>query len=247
MSTINGVDYSWARPGGAAIKAAGFDFAVRYIDYPGANGKGLTPDEMADLHGNGVAVCLVFESTAERALGGFTAGRVDAEMMRGALTVLGWPNDRPVYFAVDFDAWPSHQHAIDKYLRGAASILGAERIGVYGGYWVIKRCDENGSAAWFWQTYAWSGGDVHPRNHIYQYRNGQTLNGGEVDYNYAYGSDYGQWLPATAKPEPAPVSWDTVLRQAMADRLALMRLATEPDHLMVGRAVAQLRASGYPL
>jgi len=38
---------------------------------------------------------------------------------------------------------------------------------------------------WFWQTYAWSGGQVHPATHILQYSNGHRLGGVDCDYNKA--------------------------------------------------------------
>src|SRR5574337_59614 len=108
-----GVDYAWGRPGGAAIRAAGYTFAVRYIDYPGAAGKGITADEVVDLHSNGVAIVLVFESLASRALSGKPAGDYDANMVRQQLARLNWPQDRPVYFAVDFEASATELPAID--------------------------------------------------------------------------------------------------------------------------------------
>ena len=51
-----GVDYSFARPGGAALRAAGKSFAVRYVPYQGDQGKGLKADELSDLQANGIAV-----------------------------------------------------------------------------------------------------------------------------------------------------------------------------------------------
>jgi hypothetical protein len=49
----------------------------------------------------------------------------------------------------------------------------------------FKVCD------WFWQTYAWSGGLVHPDAHILQYSNGHTLAGVSCDYNHASTSGFG--------------------------------------------------------
>lgn len=196
---MNGIDYSWARPGGAAIKAAGFDFAMRYVPYPGDGGKGLTTAELADLQANGLSVGLVFESTGDRMKEGEQAGREDAATCLAAQMALGWPNDRPFYFAVDWDARSQNDLTqIDAYLRGAASVLGAERVGVYGGYYVLDHCAKAQTARWYWQTYAWSQGQVHPLNHIYQYENGQTLNGGAVDYCTAIDGDFGQWPVTTA-------------------------------------------------
>ena len=196
-----GCDYSSARPGGAALKAAGFAFAVRYL---AEDRRGLTTAEAADLHANGIAIPLVYESRATRALGGWQAGVDDGAYALSLARRLGVPDDRPIYFAVDFDASEAQQAPINDYLRGCASVMGAERVGVYGGFWVVKRCAENGSAHWFWQTYAWSGGRQYPGNHIYQYKNGEW--GGSIDLDEAYGDDYGQW----PKPEEASMTPEQV-------------------------------------
>ena len=193
--TTEGVDYSYGRPGGAALVAAGKSFAFRYVPYPGNGGKGLTTAELGDLQSHGLSVGLVFESTKGRALGGRPAGVSDATMTAAAITPLGFPADRPVYFAVDFDAQATQQAAIDAYLGGAASVLSPSRVGVYGGLDVVNRCAENGSAQWFWQTYAWSGGRQSAHAHLYQYHNGQTINGAAVDFDRSITSDFGQWVP----------------------------------------------------
>jgi len=186
-----GVDYSWARPTGAALKAAGKVFAVRYLYPDGQGGKGLDANELSDLQANGIEVPVVYESYASRAKEGRAAGNADAKTAQAALVAVGLPAGMPIYFAVDYDAPESDQGAIDEYLRGAAEVIGLDRVGVYAGYWVIKRCHENNTAKYLWQTYAWSGGNVHPENHLYQYKNGQNLNGA-VDFCRALKDNYGQ-------------------------------------------------------
>lgn len=205
---LQGVDYSWARPGGKTLKDAGKQFAVRYIPYPGHGGKGLGAAERDDLLNNGVSIAMVFESYAARAKEGRGAGAADAAESDRQLKALGFPAGTPVYFAVDYDAPESDQGVIDEYLRGAADVLGAGRVGVYAGYWVIKRCKENGTAAFLWQTYAWSGGNVHPDIHLYQYKNGQNLNGA-VDFCEARKDNYGQWQAGGAAPAPQPIPIQT--------------------------------------
>jgi len=215
-----GIDYSWARPGGAAIKAAGKAFAVRYLYPDGQGGKGLDPSELGDLQAHGIEVPVVFESYASRAKEGRAAGSADAKTAQTALEALGLPTGMPIYFAVDYDAPESDQGAIDEYLRGCADAIGVERVGVYAGYWVVKRCSENGTAKWLWQTYAWSGGNWFPGNHIEQYKNGVELNGA-VDFNRSKQDNYGQpskfggakpVSPAAPTPAPAGSSTYTVAR-----------------------------------
>lgn len=213
-----GVDYSTYPPGGAALKAAGKQFAVRYLadDWRGIGFQ--NPNEIADLKANGIELAVVYESAANRMLGGYAAGAVDAVYAQNVLLRRGLPADQPIYFACDFDASPDEQAVVDDYLRACARVIGIERTGVYGGYWVIDRCVANGTARWLWQTYAWSGGRLHPAVHLYQYDNyDNTINGTDVDLNRAYQANYGQAsmfdgsvieVPAgPAWPEPILPDW----------------------------------------
>ncbi len=202
---MKGVDYSFARPGAAAIKAAGYDFVLRYVPYPGDGGKGLDAAELADLRANGLAVGLVFESTAERHLGGFNAGVADAWQCNRSILDLNFPDRLPVYFAVDFDAQPSHWPLIDAYQAGAISVLGLPRVGIYGSYSVVEHAHEANTAAWYWQCRAWSGTPVQmsPWRHLYQTYPGGQINGGDVDFNEAFGADQGLWMPEGVNvPDP---------------------------------------------
>lgn len=185
-----GVDYSHARPGGRALRDAGKSFAVRYL-YPEHGGKALTNPEIADLKRYGIDIAVVYEGSAGDMKQGRDRGVRDARVAQTELESLDLPDSLPIYFAADWDASPGEQAAIDAYLEGAASVIGADRVGVYGGYWVVKRCKENGTAQWLWQTYAWSGGNVLDGIHLFQYRNSQDLNGA-VDFCRAYQANFGQ-------------------------------------------------------
>lgn len=189
-----GLDYAGGLPGGRAIAAAGYGFVVRYLSPGGPKlpGKLLTQTEYADLTAHGVAVVLNWETTADRMKDGHDAGVTDAQRAEAQLRLVGHPSTRPIYFSADWDATEADQLAIDEYLRGAASVIGDERVGVYGGYWVVKRCLDNGSARWAWQTGAWSGGNRDPRAHIYQRIGYQTVGGVECDVNEALADDFGQ-------------------------------------------------------
>lgn len=212
MVSIEGVDYSTTPPGSAALKDAGKHFVVRYLarDY-----RGITTAEYLDLKSAGIDVAVVYESNEARAKDGRVAGIYDATFAINVMADVGLPERMPIYFAVDFDADQSDQPAIDDYLRGCADVIGADRVGVYGGFYVVQRCHENGTANWFWQTYAWSGGRVYPENHLYQYDNYDNLiNGTDVDFNQAMKENYGQaskFIGATpvdsTYAKPASISW----------------------------------------
>lgn len=203
---ITGLDYAGGRPGGAAIYAAGHRFVVRYLSAGGAGlpGKLLTPAEYADLQAHGIAIAVNSEPGVNtRMRGGAPIGTVDAHAAAAVIGSLGHPIDRPVYFSADWDAQPAEMAAIDAYLRAAAGVLGADRIGVYGGYNTVKHCLDVGSACWAWQTGAWSPSvptseepDRHlvdPRAHLYQRVNSTaTIAGVNCDINEARKADFGQ-------------------------------------------------------
>ena len=192
---MKGLDYSFSRPEPARIAREGFAFVMRYLSY--TPGKNITPQERDALFAAGLSIGLVWETYAQRPMSGYAGGREDAQAAYSQARALGQPLDRPIYFAVDWDASESEIATVRDYLSGAASILGAERIGVYGSYRVVSVCMETGAAAWGWQTYAWSGRSIYAGAHIYQYSNGEW--NGTVDFNEGRQPDIGCWpyIPTT--------------------------------------------------
>ena len=205
-----GLDYSWGRPNLQAVKDAGFSFVVRYLAAVG-QGKEITKPEADAIRNAGLGLALVYEQYVSRPKEGRAAGKVDGLTALNQARSVGFPDDRPIYFAVDWDTTEADQAAIDEYLRGAAEVIGAGRVGVYGSFYVVERCKANGSATWFWQTYAWSGGQISKYAHFRQYLNGQTIGGAAVDFNETYKEDFGAWgmgsgTPVVTNPTPAPVA-----------------------------------------
>lgn len=201
--SIEGVDYSYDWPTASGLKAAGKHFAVRYITTPGTGNKGISKKEFDALHAEGIEVVVVYEGGAGDMKKGHAQGVADAKTAEANLkAIVGLNDNLPVYFACDWDATPGDQTAINAYLDGAASVLGRERIGLYGGYYPLKRAKDAGKIKWFWQTYAWSGGQVLAGIHLYQYKNGVALASGTVDLCRALQTEYGQH--GVTKPTPAP-------------------------------------------
>ena len=212
---LNGVDYSFGRPGGSALAAAGKRFAVRYLAYSGAAGgderKFLTAPEVLDLHGNGLAVVANFESTSNRMLDGAVAGAADANDARAEMASLGFPSTCPVYFSADFDPQPQYLGRIDAYLTAAASVLGRARVGVYGGIDLLTHTRAAGTAQWFWMAAGWDHGRQPPAfAHLWQYQTaGQgapAINGAAVDNDRALLDNYGQWDAPPSGGTADPVS-----------------------------------------
>lgn len=196
-----GIDFSWARPGGASIKAAGKEFVVRYL-YPGG-GKGCTRAELDDYTAHGLALAFVYEETGQELNGGFASGLRVAHAAEVQRMALGLPPTTPIYFAVDFNAAGQALANCVAAIDGAVSVLGHDRVGGYGGIAFIDAIA--GHCKYGWQTYAWSAGRVSSNAQLYQYSNGHTINGGGVDFCRNLAADFGAINGATLSPS-APAS-----------------------------------------
>ena len=187
----NGVDYSWARPDAAELYRLGYRFACRYLSWL-PNGKVIQPSELDYLTANGIAVVLNWEFDARDAMGGYTSGVEHAKEALRQAESLGCPDDRPIYFSVDFDMQPDEIDVVGSYFDGVQSVLPRSRVGCYGSAYTVATAHDCGWADWFWQTYAWSYGEWTPA-HIRQFSNGVMVAGGEVDLNYGMYDDIGAW------------------------------------------------------
>src|SRR5712691_2212513 len=175
------IDYSTRRPPMAELKAAHVTAVGRYIGWdsvPGyaSIGKNLTVPEKNELHAAGIAIFLAFEYAADAALGGAAQGAKDGALATEQLRKLGIPAHAAVYFALDFDlsdyapqlpGTPANARAklgpAAHYFDGIHSSKPAYRVGVYGGYYAVRRLLDAGLAALGWQTIAWSGGQWDSR------------------------------------------------------------------------------------
>jgi hypothetical protein len=200
---VEGIDYSYGSGLTAAqIKNFGKAFVCRYLS--GGNTKDISKAEMTNLVNAGIKVVLVWETTANRMLAGKNGGTTDAGRARGQADGLG-AVAIPIYFACDFDAGEGQQATINAYLDGAAGVIGRGRVGLYAGYWPMKRAFDAGKISWGWATYAWSGGKVDQRAHLYQYKNNVKLGPATVDLNRSLKDDFGFWpRPGKATPPPQP-------------------------------------------
>lgn len=224
--TVFGIDYAWSRPSVATMSENGVQFIARYLSNDPS--KNLSRSEAESVNAAGIWCVVVWETTATRPLSGRSGGVADAERAQAQATAVGMPDDRPIYFAVDWDATTTQQPTIDAYMDGVASVVGRDRVGMYGGYGPISRAFDSGKITWGWQTYAWSGGKWDNRAHIQQYKNGVRLGGADVDYNRAMLDDYGQW-----KVGESPVALSDADKKWLMDNMTkavLMRdLVPAPD------------------
>lgn len=187
-----GVDYSSMHPSPQGLVAAGKQFVIRYGG-PGGTWKHITSTEAKELLSVGLALVANAEGTADGLLQGWNAGVNWASSALAHFSRLGMPSTRPIYLSVDFDCSASQWPLVAAALRGAASIIGLGRVGVYGSYDVMHWAKRDNVARWYWQTYAWSGGRWAAHNHIEQYKNHVSLAGGTVDLCRSKVADFGQW------------------------------------------------------
>lgn len=198
-----GLDHAfYPHPSPGAIKADGAGFVCRYVSAYGpndSNGKNLLATEKAAILAAGLSIVIVAEEGSTRMLSGTTAGVADASHADMVVKALGMPGV-PIYFGCDWDAATGEQAAINAYLDGAASVIGRNRVGIYGGYYPVKRALDAGKAAYAWQTYAWSGTPTlwDNRAQLRQVQNGVTVGGADCDRDVSMAADYGQW------PRPGP-------------------------------------------
>lgn len=184
-----GIDFAWGTPSVRGLHAAGVRFVARYLS-PEPNSKNLRRSEVRAYHRAGIRIVTVWESTATRALAGKVAGENDARQARNQLRALGAPADAVVFFAVDFE---DKTEPVGDYFRGAAHVLGLHRVGVYGGFDVVKRLFNAGLVTHAWQTYAWSGGAWDHRAMLRQFSNDHTIAGVSCDFDRAVGPHFGAW------------------------------------------------------
>ena len=170
----------------AEIKAAGYEFAGRYLVPPvgSMKWKALTKDECRAVTGAGLRLLTVWETTADRVRGGMAAGAEDGARAVKLAEEYGIPDGAAIYFAVDYDARADAFDTIEGYLKGARAQLGGRwRVGVYGSFRVIEEMAKRGAADCFWQCVAWSGGMKSGHRHVYQAKFGQRVADVAVDIN----------------------------------------------------------------
>lgn len=177
-----GLDYAWTH---VDPKPHGAKFVLRYISND--RSKDLSLAEARRLGAKGVGVGVVYETTAGRAHAGYNAGINDAKAALRRASELRMPGDRPIYFAVDTDTSAARVKA---YFQGVNKVMGgSRRVGVYGGYNVVKGLHQMGLTSWQWQTSAWSGGRWYSGNNVEQYKYRESH-----DYNRARKGDVGTWI-----------------------------------------------------
>ena len=174
--------------------------------------KRLTLEEVQVITNNNLKIISIFETTANRAIGGTSYGIEDGKSARREADLLNMPKNACIYFTVDFDATPKDYELIEKYLLAAKSQIGRYKIGVYGSYFVIEEMKKRNVCNKYWQTVAWSKANISNHISLYQYSIDQKLYGISVDLNLSYGDD-GSWNSNTIE------SWEEILNSVSSNPL----------------------------
>lgn len=189
----------------ARAQAAGAGGFVRYL-WPDAWGpKGITVDEYELYKAARAPLAVVWESSAGRASEGYAAGVADAHTAGGLANAIGWPTDRPIYYADDQDTpWAD---AAGYYSGIANAGVLRPRGGIYAGVPNIVAALDAGLCGWGWVAAAssWSHGETTDLAALWQ-QVGEPLGdlGFGYDANIITLADWGQH-PAPA-PTPPPLS-----------------------------------------
>jgi hypothetical protein len=185
-----GLDYAWhGNLDPEAWKKDGISFVCRYLSRTAS--KNLTLEEAVLLSKAGLDIVVVWETTANEPLEGYTAGKAAATIADVMKSRVKMPEDRPVYFAVDCDVTAKQ---VLPYFDGINRVLQPDVVGVYGSYQVVEGIMGAGNARWGWQTSAWSRGKLSSKAHLYQCK--YDYKGGgldSADVNRALTDDFGQW------------------------------------------------------
>ncbi len=189
----------------AKLKAAKIATVMRYV-VPGVP-KSIAKPEADGLRAADIGIGFIYETYADWMLGGHTAGVNAATAAKAYIKSLGGPAAPVVYFAADFDVTSAMQEMhIYECLRGAATVLGESHVGIYGGLRIVKAAMAVHTAAYGWQTTAWSGGVWYARANLRQL----TVTGspyGNLGLSYdadeQLAANIGQWGYVAPQPKPA--------------------------------------------
>lgn len=185
-----------------AFVKGGVNVFGRYL--PTSAWKGLTKSEVELLSKYGCKVFSIFEDNATH-LGYFTEkqGVLDAHAGEQMSHDLGQPYGTPIYYTVDFNVQRKDFPTILKYFKAIKDNLKHYEVRPYGHDAICDYLVEHGICDKVYQTYAWSGGRKSKHAVIYQYKNGQRMEGIPVDFDEVNG-DIGAWKLEQPKPKPQP-------------------------------------------
>jgi Domain of unknown function (DUF1906) len=203
------IDVSYARPNPTYIRSAGYIGVIGYISPEPT--KNMTPVYATALQAAGLGVLLVWESTAQQALGGAASGRSDAVQAVMLANALKYPNGSPLFVNIgDFAATEDQIPFIRSYYEAFAAGINPRMAGGYGTGYIINQLAPVCTGIW-WQNAmddeGVPGSTITPHTAIYQ-RTSITLSpipGGGYDEDVLVNNIPVQlWLGVAPIPTPTP-------------------------------------------
>lgn len=164
---VPGVDFSYSKPDGGLLAGGGFTFLLGYVSNYAP--KNLTKAQVDAYRAAGLAVGLVWEDGAGKALQGGAAGAADGAAAEAQANALGYPTDCVIFFAVDQDTDASAYPAIQAYAE-QFNLNTNRPVGIYGEADVVDHFVTPGQqpVQYGWQTAGWSGGRISAKANLYQ-------------------------------------------------------------------------------
>ncbi|MDD9149027.1 DUF1906 domain-containing protein [Sporolactobacillus sp. CQH2019] len=183
------------------LKQAGIGAVGRYLGDAGS-WKSMGPSEAESILKAGLSIFSIWETApTERAYFSARQGMRDAEAACRYARSIGQPQGTPIYFTVDYNAGTGDLEAIMAYFRAVKDAEKGYSAGVYGSFRVVEALGRTGLADFFFQTYAWSDGNLSAYAHLYQFQNDRPVAGIRVDFDKIIKSG-GTWKRA-AQPAGA--------------------------------------------
>jgi hypothetical protein len=216
---MKGCDFE-SGPTPAELLEAGIFFVCRYAcSLP--NGKALTRAEANGYTEAGMGIVTVWEDQAQAALGGAAQGMADGVGAAAFARALGQPPGSAIYVAFDFDVSQAQISVCLDYLRAFRSVVAESGYvgGPYGGILIVNEAaDEDLVQCYYWQTEAWSNGQVSRFADLLQLANPTYIAGKQVDIDEVVNNvtRFGAWnydglwpkivpKPPTPKPPFPPI------------------------------------------
>lgn len=183
------------------LKKEGFDYVGRYL---GNSWKTFDKAEVEAIKAAGLKLVSIFEKNSTK-LSYFTKsqGIADAEEAMKLAKDVGQPVGTAIYFTVDYNAQPSHMDDIKVYLQGVTETIKDYKVGLYGSHTVMMSV--KGLVDYYWQTYAWSNGEIADHIHMHQHENGVMVAGVQLDRNDIKKIP-GAWDEAVVEPVNKPAA-----------------------------------------
>ena len=198
------LDYAAGVLSAADLKASGALGAIRYVSdrRPGGDwmlGKPIQLPEARDLYQAGLKIVSNYQyGKQDNAdwLGGQDAGIVHAKRGWELHQAAGGPVAAPIYVSIDDDpSYDQYKQQAAPYLRAWESVLGHQRVGVYGNSKVIDWALQDGIGSYFWQhNWGSPAGYTHPAANLHQVEiDKRQVAGVGVDVNEILQPQFGQW------------------------------------------------------